>query len=229
MNFKLDHIVIAVADLDRAVADHRHRGFTVQIGGRHQGRTSHNALVAFEDGAYLELIAWTAPAPSERRYNDLVRHGEGLVDFALLPEDVPRAIDEARSRGLALTGPLPGNRLRPDGAQIRWLAARQTTLDLPFLCGDVTPRELRVPAGAPRRHANGAIGVANLVVAVHELKTSIARYEALLGTPCGATIRLGETDIILTELRRPRGEGPCAFELRYDAATSAGTGGRTSR
>ena len=61
----LDHIVIAVADLDTAIADFRSLGFTVQPGGRHPGRTSHNALIVFADGAYFELIAWTAPAPQE--------------------------------------------------------------------------------------------------------------------------------------------------------------------
>ena len=59
---------------------------------RHPGRTSHNALVAFEDDSYIELIAWAEPGPAERWYNVLTRHGEGLMDFALLPESVPRSI-----------------------------------------------------------------------------------------------------------------------------------------
>ncbi|MDH5265076.1 MAG: VOC family protein, partial [Betaproteobacteria bacterium] len=66
MKFGLDHVVIAVADLAKAVEDYRALGFTVQIGGRHPGRTSHNALVVFEDGAYLELIAWQEPGLAER-------------------------------------------------------------------------------------------------------------------------------------------------------------------
>jgi len=69
MGFRLDHVVIAVTDLDKAVEDYRTLGFTVVIGGRHPGRTSHNALVAFDDGAYLELIAWQEPGPAERWYN----------------------------------------------------------------------------------------------------------------------------------------------------------------
>jgi hypothetical protein len=31
---------------------------------------------------------------------------------------------------------------------------------LPFWCGDVTPRSLRVPEGAHRQHANGVQGIA---------------------------------------------------------------------
>ena len=185
MKFGMDHVVIAVADLARAVEDYRALGFTVSIGGRHPGRTSHNALVVFGDGAYLELIAWQEPGPDERWYNVHARHGDGLMDFALVPEDVPRAVEEAMARGLVLDGPIDGGRLRPDGQQVKWRTGRQATFDLPFLCGDVTPRELRVPEGEGRRHANGALGVARVAVAVRDLKASMLRYRALLGIPPG--------------------------------------------
>lgn len=220
MNFRLDHIVIAVADLARAVEDYRALGFTVNFGGRHPGRTSHNALVVFEDGAYLELIAWEAPGPAERWYNLHAQHGDGPIDFALVPEDTAGAIAAAGARGLALDGPLDGGRLRPDGRQVQWQTGRQKTFDLPFLCGDVTPRDLRVPAGEVRRHANGAVGVASIAVAVQDLDASVARYRALLGaggeSDSGAvvgidapvvlpgvglriaTVRLGPTAIVLT-------------------------------
>jgi len=219
VKFRLDHIVIAVADLARAVEDYRALGFTVQIGGRHPGRTSHNALVVFEDGAYLELIAWREPGPAERWYNVHAKHGDGLVDFALIPDDTAGAIADAKSRGLELNGPIDGGRVRPDGRQVKWQTGRQATFDLPFLCGDVTPRELRVPAGEARRHANGALGVARLAVAVQDLRVSLSRYRALLGVgPEGggrggiridapvslpkkglriAAITLGETSLVL--------------------------------
>ena len=243
MRFALDHVVIAVGDLERAIADYRSLGFTVQPGGRHPGRTSHNALVVFEDGAYLELIAWTAPNPAERWNTAHIAHGDGYMDFALIPEDVPRATAEAKARGLPLNGPIDGGRVRPDGAELKWQTARQSTFDLPFLCGDVTPRSLRVPEGEVRRHANGATGVATVVVAVADLAESIARYRALLGdampiTPIVempgtglrmVTIDVAGTAIVLThpagrgesllagEVRARlagRGEGPCAMTLR---------------
>lgn len=178
----LDHIVIAVHDREAAIADYRALGFQVLVGGEHPGRTSHNALVVFADGSYLEIIAWRAPAPEERWYRTLRDHGEGLVDFALLPHDTAQRLAEARARGLStLTGPLDGSRLRPDGAQLRWQTARHTTPDVPFLCGDITPRALRVPEGEVRHHPNGALGVASITVAVHDLDATLARYRALLG------------------------------------------------
>lgn len=236
MRFALDHVVIAVEDLERAIADYRGLGFTVEPGGRHPGRTSHNALVVFEDGAYLELIAWTAPNPAERWNVELLAHGEGFMDFALLPEDVPRAVAEAKTRGLTLNGPIDGGRVRPDGKELKWQTGRQATFDLPFLCGDVTPRELRVPTGAARRHANGASGVAGVVVAVKDLDISRARYEALLGNRCDkAVVTLEGCDLVLAAPGAPtsgfhvtamqrlasRGEGPSALVLKGISAPTA--------
>jgi catechol 2,3-dioxygenase-like lactoylglutathione lyase family enzyme len=185
MRFGLDHVVIAVADLAKAVEAYRALGFTVVIGGRHPGRTSHNALVVFADGSYLELIAWEAPGPAERWYNEHARHGDGLMDFALVPEDVPRAVREAAERGLELDGPLDGGRERPDGRQVKWQTGRQKSFDLPFLCGDVTPRALRVPEGEARVHANGVVGISRVTVAVNDPEASKARYAALLGPEVG--------------------------------------------
>ena len=246
MSLDLDHIVIAVADLDRAMADYRALGFQVLPGGQHPGRTSHNALVVFADGAYLELIAWRAPAPEERWYRTLSAHGEGLVDYALLPADTAQALAQARARGLhTLTGPLDGGRLRPDGAQLRWQTARHATPDVPFLCGDLTPRALRVPEGSVRQHPNGAQRVAEVTVAVHNLDATLARYRALLGAQAdgaaatmeesihSARIPLGGVTLVLQspapnatgespaaqalrERLSTRGEGPCAFTLRSD-------------
>lgn len=181
MSLPLDHIVIAVHELEATIADYTALGFNVQRGGDHPGRATHNALVAFADGSYFELIAWKAPAPQERWWQLLQRHGEGIVDFALLPGNTPDVVAGAARRGLVLDGSLDGGRLRPDGAQLRWQTARPPSPDLPFLCGDVTPRALRVPEGDARVHPNGVRGVASLAIAVRDLDTTLARYRALFG------------------------------------------------
>ncbi len=82
---------------------------------------------------------------------------------------------------LRYDGPQAGGRVRPDGARLEWQTGRPQTSDLPFLCGDITPRHLRVAEGAVREHANGVRGVASLTVAVNDLKASLQRYRALLG------------------------------------------------
>jgi catechol 2,3-dioxygenase-like lactoylglutathione lyase family enzyme len=197
MPLKLDHVVIAVRDLEAAIADHTALGFHVLRGGDHPGRPTHNALIVFADGSYFELIAWREPAPQERWWQLLQRHGEGIVDFALLPRDTAATVEEAARRGLALDGPLDGARVRPDGARLRWQTARAPSPDLPFLCGDLTPRALRVPEGEARVHPNGAAGIASLGVAVRDLDATLARYRALFGNaPDDAATRIGEPVVL---------------------------------
>jgi catechol 2,3-dioxygenase-like lactoylglutathione lyase family enzyme len=176
----IDHVVIVVHDLDRASADFAAMGFTVVRGGEHTGGVTHNALVAFEDGAYLELVAFLDAPPDEHPFYR--KHGEeGLVTFALLPDDIVADVAAIERRGLNLDGPRRGGRTRPDGVQIEWETASPRTRDLPFLCADVTARDLRVPHGPARRHANGVKGIAGITIAVADLKASSARYAALLG------------------------------------------------
>jgi hypothetical protein len=209
VKFALDHVVIGFHDLQRGIDEYRSKGFTVTPGGRHPApRTSSNALVVFEDGSYLELIAWSPPNPAERWSALLQQFGEGYLDFALLPEDVPRAIGEAKARGLQLNGPIDGARVRPDGREVKWQTARQTTFDLPFLCSDITPREWRVPVGAARLHPNGARGIERVTVAVQDARVSGGRYAALLGVSPSSEFTVGTTTVELREQPLPRrGEG----------------------
>jgi len=71
--------------------------------------------------------------------------------------------------------------MRPDGQRLVWQIGTPPSPELPFLCGDITPRALRVPEGDVRQHANGVLGVASLTVAVGDLDAGLARYAALLG------------------------------------------------
>ncbi|MES2718579.1 MAG: VOC family protein [Pseudomonadota bacterium] len=183
MPLTLDHLVILVPDLDAATTDYRALGFTVQPGGTHADGATHNALVVFADGSYLELIAFLRPQPDHRWGGHAARGHSGFVDFALLPGSVGAVVAEAAARGLAYRGPIDGGRLRPDGERLVWQIGTPPTPELPFLCGDVTPRALRVPEGSGRQHANGVTGVACLTVAVSDLDASLAAYAALLGQP----------------------------------------------
>lgn len=229
MGFSLDHIVIAVTDFEEAVTDYRRLGFTVYPGGTHHGGVSHNALVIFADGSYFELIAYLKDAPETRWWQILSRAGEGLVDFTLLPNDTLLNLANARARGLELTGPIDGGRLRPDGARLDWQIVRPATTDLPFWCGDVTPRTLRVPEGEMRKHANGATGISRVTVAVSQIDASTARYAALVGPEFvrrknqAVTVSIGQATIELAggaaaqSHIAQRGEGPVSILLRGPA------------
>jgi catechol 2,3-dioxygenase-like lactoylglutathione lyase family enzyme len=218
----IDHIVILVSDLDEAVRDYTELGFNVVPGGEHAGGVSHNALIAFGDGSYIELIAFRGHVPKEHHF---YREGvtEGLITFALLPGAIETDVEAARARGVEYDGPTPGGRLRPDGTRLEWQIATPHTHDLPFLCGDVTPRELRVPGGEARSHKNGATGIAYLTIETRNLQLSTQRYRALLGIE--PTISKGDdrdttewfalngANIILAPGTQPNWEGPIALNL----------------
>lgn len=242
MTLALDHIVIAVSDLDAALADYASLGFNPIPGGEHANGITHNNLVIFEDGSYLELIAWKRPDAGNRWSDVYHRSGEGYVDHALLPGEIAEVVRGAQVRGLDIAAPMPGGRNRPDGERLEWQTARSPRSDVPFLCADVTPRRLRVQEdGAIRRQPNGVTGIAEITIAVHDASASAKRYAALLGqaapstetmdvlgTPAevaqltldgGTRIRLanpiarGE----LEALREQRGEGPVAILFRGGA------------
>ncbi len=242
MPLPLDHVVIAVADLDKAFSDYGRLGFTVIRGGEHANGITHNVLVVLGDGAYLELIAWKRPEPGNRWSDVFARDGAGFVDYALLPDDIAAVVAQAQGRGLDIEDPQPGGRARPDGARLEWRTARSPRADVPFLCGDVTPRALRVQEGDVRRHANGITGIAGITVAAENLEDSLARNAALLGvvppdemrtevvggTPARtATLDLGGAILTLaspTALEgglaaslSARGEGPFALAFRGPA------------
>lgn len=176
----LDHVVLVVLDLDRAVADHRARGFTVTPGGVHAGGLTHNALVGFADGSYLELIAFLdlAAARGKHSWAPVAERGGGWADFALASTDM-RA-DTAALGDLLKRPPEDGGRTRPDGVAIAWRVARLVA-PLPFLIEDLSARELRVPSGDAARHANGTSGVERVIVGARDARTAEAHYAKLAG------------------------------------------------
>ncbi len=229
----IDHVVILVDDLDKAVQDYTDLGFRVTPGGEHTGGATHNALVAFRDGSYFELIAFKKDAPNHR-WARFKGKREGLIDFALLPTAIEEDIAGARERGAAYEGPTPGGRTRPDGQEVKWQTGLPPQDGMPFLCGDVTPRDLRVPSGDAWEHPNGAQGIATVSVIVNDLDAAAVAYAALLGVEAPsryddlsnafrrARFRVGDAVIALVESTAENplapdladyGEGPFALDL----------------
>ena len=115
----IDHIVIAVPDLDVARKSYEALGFSVVPGGRHPVGT-HNALIAFADGAYVELIAFYEKNPAHKWWTPLQKGG-GLVDFCMQTDDLLGDTAAFRKAGVAIDDPSPLSRLRPDGYQLKWV------------------------------------------------------------------------------------------------------------
>ncbi|HWK79377.1 MAG TPA: VOC family protein [Thermomicrobiales bacterium] len=181
----IDHIVIAVTSLEDAVADYRRAGFTVTPGGDHVGGTTHNALVPFADGTYLEIIAFRDPqAATDHAWAARLLQGEGLIDYALQAGDLRAEVSTLRARGLNASDPNDGGRTRPDGQRVAWQTIRflgASSPALPFYCVDRTERRLRVPDGEAATHLNGVRGVQEVTVVVNDLNAAAPQFAALTG------------------------------------------------
>ena len=184
----IDHIVVVVRDLETATADAVRAGFTVAPGGVHAGGATHNALIPFADGSYIEVIAFREPDERQaHKWWPRLWKGEGLVDFALLSSDLATEVRNIDQRGVKLAAPADSGRLRPDGERLEWRAVHtQETVGesgLPFIIEDVTPRALRVSTDpAATTHRNGATGIAGVSVVVADLGASRMLFGQLLGT-----------------------------------------------
>jgi hypothetical protein len=211
---RFDHAVILVRDLERATTEYARLGFTVTGGGAHHGGATRNALIAFADGSYLELLAFTrgflwrvfplgrwpvrgasgGADPLVNRFRTRASRGFGLLDFALMPESLDADVASLRREGVRVWGPAAGGRTDQSGEAVAWQVAVPAPQELPFLCADLGDRSLRVPGGEAVEHPNGVVGVARVLVAVDSVETSSARYRALLRMePTGAaTDELGE-------------------------------------
>lgn len=248
MRVALDHAVLFVPDLDVAVGDFRAAGFTVVPGGRHDVIPTVNALIAFADGSYLELLAprdeeareslrvraarrgWAAevrrsPAIARRFLPGLVGP-PGVGDYVLRCDDLRRIACELRRLDLAATGPVPMSRQRADGVRLDWELLLPDAPWLPFFIADRTDRALRVPSDpVVTTHANGARGVTEIRVRVDAIAPVALAYGDLFRTTPrvrgdGATeLDVGDVHVVI-EQGMPAG-------ARGAVVSGAGTLGKT--
>lgn len=159
----IDHLVYAVPDLAAAVDwFEESTGVRPAIGGSHDGRGTHNALVSCGD-SYFELIAPDPgqpdpPASGQPRMfgidDNFAPGGEGmaLVSFAVRPDDGETFDDLANRMADAGHDPGPsfdGSRVTPTGDRISWSLTLQMERTMPFLIdwGDTKRPNTTAPGG----------------------------------------------------------------------------------
>jgi catechol 2,3-dioxygenase-like lactoylglutathione lyase family enzyme len=115
----IDHIPLAVKDLERAAETYRRLGFAIKPGRLHADgiRNSH---VKFEDGAGIELI--TAPAATDAlmaRYVQLLSQGEGPAYVSFHAESLLAVQDGLAHLGHAYS--VDNGFLEITSAALQWL------------------------------------------------------------------------------------------------------------
>jgi catechol 2,3-dioxygenase-like lactoylglutathione lyase family enzyme len=189
----IDHIVVVVPELEAAIDRYGAVGFTVVRGGKHS-IGSHNALIAFADGAYIELIAFLAAATGHPWQSALDKGGGGLVDFCMMTDNLEADVAAIRRAGAQMGEPYSMTRDRPDGFRLSWelsIPAPPWNGRLPFLIRDLTRREERVPR--EHQHRNDVTGIQGVTIAVEDADLVAKTYTGALGRP-GEPIRRPDLD-----------------------------------
>jgi catechol 2,3-dioxygenase-like lactoylglutathione lyase family enzyme len=125
----LDHVVIAVQDLEAATADYSALfGRRPSWRGEHPGYGTRNTLFRI-DNTYVELLSLGSGKGDARWSGELARffdvQGEGVYALALGTPDVDGTVRAARVRGLEALDPTDGDGIDVDtGAHREWRNAQ---------------------------------------------------------------------------------------------------------
>ncbi|MGH7859312.1 MAG: VOC family protein [Candidatus Binatia bacterium] len=181
----LDHVVVAVRDLEAATETYRRLlGRDPSWRGRHPGAGTANALFRLEN-VYLELLARDGDAPLAESLAPLFDR-EGLAALAFGTGDAEACAAAFRERGLPIAGSVDGRGADSrTGAERRWrnvfLSPEGTRGVILFAIEQRSPPEALPPA-EPNAAAESAIsGIDHVVVQSGDPEAAIDLYRERLG------------------------------------------------
>jgi catechol 2,3-dioxygenase-like lactoylglutathione lyase family enzyme len=189
----LDHVVIAVRDLERAASAWRALGFTLSPRGTHSAHMgTGNYTIMFGDD-YLELLGVVAPTPRNAPLRAFLDEREGIERLAFTAIDAAAGVAELQARGIAATGPLDFARPvdLPGGGTAH---ARFRTFDWPadqrpagarlFACQHLTRDAVWIPE--LQRHANSALRIQRVELLSLDPRAAASRMARLIDQPTQA-------------------------------------------
>lgn len=190
----VDHVVVAVRDLDAAAQQWGRLGFTVSPRGTHspQMGTANYTIMLGDD--YLELIGVIAETPHNAPTRALLAEREGIERTAFTTDDAAAGAAEIKARGFEPLGPvhfgrpvtLPGGRHSEARFNVfRWpLEERPAGMGI-FACQHLTRETVWIPE--LQRHANGATCIIRIELVAAAPKTAAEHLGRLIGEPATAT------------------------------------------
>jgi len=162
---RLDHLPVAVRDLNQAVADFQAQGFAIKPGRAH-ANALRNAHIKFANGAGLELIAADqAQDGLSAHYLEFLLAGEGPAFLSLHADNEERVAQALKAAAVG------------HGRNAGGLDLTDPKLDWVFFAGDN-----RSPTDIPQHfaHRNGAFAIREVWVALDD-PTPLARLLTALG------------------------------------------------
>ena len=194
MLVSIDHLIIAVRDLDEAAATLEQTvGLQATGGGRHEALGTANRLAWFGD-SYVELVTVVDPEVAKGSWLGgptlaALQRGDGLIGWAIRTDGLDADVRSARATGARFGDPASGERTRPDGRIVRWRFALPGAIgptELPFLIErDETSAEWTVADRAARsiepHPVGGAVRLDVLELPTPDVPKAIAGYLRAFG------------------------------------------------
>ena len=190
---RIDHVMICVPDLARAVEAYRRIGFDVQPGGAHASGGTENAIAFLQDD-YLELLGVREGRAHEASEGllEFLAHGGGLRYISVQSDDLGADVAGMRTRGVDVSDPVEGGRRTPGGQELRWRAAAlgaRNPLPIFFIQHLTSLAERRRQVPGTGEHPNGVLRLERAYVAVTDVTREAAMYGRVLGMPVPTVVR----------------------------------------
>jgi catechol 2,3-dioxygenase-like lactoylglutathione lyase family enzyme len=193
----IDHVIIAVRDLERVEMNWTRLGFTLTPRGRHLQRGTANYCIMFARD-YIELLGIVDRTQDLGGVDVFLAGREGIRGIAFAGEAAEvtaaaltrRGLHPGAVRDLARQVELSRQTIVPRFRLVALPGEETPGLDA-FFCQHVTPALMRQPGWLA--HPNGAVGLHGVAVIVEDTAMLAGAYEKLFGA---AAVTL--TDDVLT-------------------------------
>ena len=150
----LDHVVIAVRDLDASAKTWAQLGFTISPRGLHSAHLGSGNYTIMFGPDYIELLGIVTPTEHNAGTRAFLDEREGIERSAFTALDAAKGVAELQAKGIAATGPLDFSRPvdLPNGGRAE---ARFSTMHWPseekpggmriFACQHLTREAVWIP------------------------------------------------------------------------------------
>jgi hypothetical protein len=186
----LDHVVVAVRNLDAAEAAWKRIGFTVSPRGTHSAHlgSGNHTIVFAED--YIELLGILNNTEHNQLTAAFLKDREGIERAAFTTDDAAAGVAELKTRGLEGAGPLSLSRPvdLPDGGRseakfniFTWPANEAPAGLRIFACQHLTRDTVWIPE--LQNHANGAQRLLRIEIVGPVPKLAATQLSRLIDQP----------------------------------------------
>lgn len=208
----IDHILIAVDDLEKAKMEYEKYGFNVRDGGI--DKKSLNAIIFLKDGTLIELIGkdrfpgyYTVLNKirvsrllglMKDRISQFPKAPTILFNYCLYSTDLDSTYLKLKANKIKCDKPIQLQRKRDDGVIIQWQLIGTYPYDLPFFINDYSPS--RLSDTSFQNHPIGVQGIDSLEVMTNSFDSYMQIYNLIYGGSPAATGVMG-TRIVRYQLK----------------------------